>query len=160
MPSLGPHQVGKVLSSAGARTGFLLTMLGEASGRTARDVLAQHRLKPRQLRILDLLADRGAIGQRELGEVMAIDHSILVNLLNPMEADRLVKRERDASDRRRHLVTITPAGTRRLAEADRAFCDAEDAFFAPLTEEQRDQLHDLLLALRDANPAPDGDDCD
>ena len=160
MVSIGSHQVGKVLGNAGSSTGFLLSMLGEASVRQARAVLARHRLKPRQLRILDLLADRGAISQRELGELMAIDHSILVNMLNPLEADRLVKRERDTTDRRRHVVTITSAGKRRLAEADQAFRDAEDAFFASLTAEQRDQLHELLSVLRDANQAPAGAACE
>jgi DNA-binding MarR family transcriptional regulator len=110
-------------------------------------VLARHDLHPRQLRILDLLADRAAIGQRELGELMAIDQSVLVNLLNPLEDEGLVKRKRDAADRRRHRVTITAKGNRRLSDADQSFRETEDAFFAGLTPAQREQLHDLLLVL-------------
>ena len=158
--SIGPHEAGQVLDSAGSRTGIALTVLGERFSRGIRDVLAEHDLKPRQLRVLDLLADRGPIGQRELAELMGIDHSVLVNLLNPLEAARLIKRRRDAVDRRRHVITIAPAGTRRLAEADQAFRDAEDAFFAPLTGDEREQLHAMLSRLRDAAPPPaDRDDC-
>ena len=165
MASIGPHQAGRVLGGVSSRTGFLLSTLGQESLRQGRAVLAQHDLKPRQLRILDLLADRGPISQRQLGELMAIDHSILVHMLNPLETDKLVKRERDTTDRRRHLVTITPAGKRRLSQADHAFSDAEDAFFRPLTAEQRDELHNLLLTLRDAHhgqtdPQTDDDDCE
>lgn len=145
---LGPYQAGKVLGNADSRTGFALTVLGEEFSRHIREVLARHRLKPRQLRILDLLDDRGPIGQRELAELMGIDHSVLVNLLNPLEDERLIRRERDADDRRRHMVSIAPAGTRRLAQADQAFCDAEDQFFTALTAKQRDQLHALLTRLR------------
>ena len=156
---LGPYQAGKVLGNADSRTGFALTVLGEEFSRHIREVLAAHDLKPRQLRILDLLDDRGPIGQRELAELMGIDHSVLVNLLNPLEDSRLVKRERDAEDRRRHVVSIAAAGARRLAQADEAFRNAEDAFFAALTAKQRDQLHALLSRLRDGGGDVSGADC-
>ncbi len=158
MASIDDLQTGQVLDSAGSRTGIALTTLGESFSRQIREVLAEHDLKPRQLRILDLLADRGPIGQRELAELMGIDHSVLVNLLNPLEAAKQVKRERDTVDRRRHMVTIAAAGRRRLAQADQAFRDAEDAFFAPLGAEEREQLHALLSRLRDAAGAPPADD--
>ena len=153
-PPIDDLQTGQVLDSAGARTGITLTVLGEAFSRGIRDVLAEHDLKPRQLRILDLLDDRGPIGQRELAELMGIDHSVLVNLLNPLEDGKLIKRERDTVDRRRHVVTIAAAGKRRLGQADQAFREAEDAFFATLSVKERKQLHGLLSRLRDAAPAP------
>lgn len=159
MAPIGPLQTGQVLDSASSRTGFILTILGEAFSRQVREVLAEHDLKPRQLRILDLLDDRGPIGQRELAELMGIDHSVLVNLLNPLEATRLVKRERDTHDRRRHVVTLAAAGKRRLARADQAFRDAEDAFFAPLGSEAREQLHSMLSQLREATGSPGDHDC-
>ncbi len=158
MASIDDLQTGQVLDSAGSRTGIALTTLGESFSRQIREVLAEHDLKPRQLRILDLLADRGPIGQRELAELMGIDHSVLVNLLNPLEAAKQVKRERDTVDRRRHMVTIAAAGRRRLAKADQAFRDAEDAFFAPLGADEREQLHKLLARLRDAAGSPAADD--
>ncbi|HEY8588908.1 MAG TPA: MarR family winged helix-turn-helix transcriptional regulator, partial [Naasia sp.] len=144
MAPIDDLQTGRVLDSAGSRTGIALTILGEGFQRRIREALAAHGLKPRQLRILDLLADRGPTGQRELAEIMAIDHSVLVNLLNPLEEERLIKRERDPDDRRRHVVTIATAGTRRLTQADQAFRDTEDAFFAVLTAEERERLHALL----------------
>jgi DNA-binding MarR family transcriptional regulator len=157
--ALDDLQKGQVLGSAGGRTGILLTTLGESFSRRIRDVLAEHALKPRQLRILDLLADRGGIGQRELADLMGIDHSVLVNLLNPLEAARLVKRERDAVDRRRHVVTIATAGKRRLDEADQAFRSAEDDFFASLKPEEREHLHAMLTRLRDAADSSADRDC-
>jgi DNA-binding MarR family transcriptional regulator len=147
--SIGPYQSGEVLGSAGSRTGFMLTILGDSFSRHIREVLARHQLQPRQLRILDLLVARGPIGQRELAELMGIDHSVLVNLLNPLEAARLIRRERDPTDRRRHVVSIATAGQRRLTQADQAFRDAEDAFFARLSPDDRDQLHMLLSQLRE-----------
>src|SRR5436309_9278699 len=75
---------------------------------------------------------------------MGVNPSILVTLLNPLETDGLVPRERDPDDRRRHLVTLTPASARRLASASRAQKETEDALFASLAALQRDQLGALL----------------
>jgi DNA-binding MarR family transcriptional regulator len=153
---------GRELKEFGSSPGFLLALLGQQATRRLRDALTAHDLKPRQFLILDLLAEHGPIGQREFGETMAIDHSILVTMLNPLEADGLIERKRSDSDRRRHVVTITPAGRRRLSSAAQAQREAEDALFAGLTEQQRDDLGELLIALRDADgtdPA-DEDDCD
>jgi DNA-binding MarR family transcriptional regulator len=53
-------------------------------------------------------------------------------------------------------VTLTDAGRRRLERAAEAQRDAEDAIFAGLSAAQRDQLRDLLVALRDSR---DGETC-
>jgi DNA-binding MarR family transcriptional regulator len=89
------------------------------------------------------------MGQRELGELMDLDASVLVTLLNPLEADGLVSRRRDLADRRRHTVHLTDTGRARLGEAARAQREAEDALFAGLDNNQREQLRQLLLSLRD-----------
>ncbi len=117
--------------------------------RRLRAAHTAHDLKPRQFQILGLLHDHGGLAQRELMAEMDIDPSILVTLLNPLEADGLVSRERDPADRRRHLVTLTHAGEKQLASASRAQKDTEDALFASLDEDQREQLRALLLAIRD-----------
>jgi DNA-binding MarR family transcriptional regulator len=70
--------------------------------------------------------------------------SMLVTLLNPLEADGLVARERDPADRRRHLVTLTRAGEKQLASASRAQKDTEDALFASLDQHEREQLRGCI----------------
>lgn len=117
--------------------------------RRLRAAHTAHDLKPRQFQILGLLHDHAGLAQRELVQMMGVDPSILVTLLNPLEADGLVTRERDPRDRRRHIVTLTAAGKRRLAGASRAQKETEDALFASLDDDQREQLRALLLALRD-----------
>src|SRR3954462_15791933 len=129
--------------------GLLLALLGQEAMHRLRDAHTAHNLKPRQFQLLGLLHDHGGLAQRELVQTMAVDPSIIVTLLNPLEADGLVARERDPADRRRHLVTLTAAGERHLADASAAQKQAEDALFAALDTDQREQLRDLLLALRD-----------
>ncbi len=125
--------------------------------RRLRETLDAHDLKPRQHYLLGLLHDHGATGQRELGEAMGVDPSVLVTLLNPLEAGGFVSRERDPADRRRHVVTLTAAGRRHFESATRAQREAEDAMFAALDDDQRQQLEAVLVALR-ANLSSGQDD--
>ena len=129
--------------------GLLLALLGQEAMHRLRAAHTAHNLKPRQFQILGLLHDHGGLAQGELLEEMGVAPSILVTLLNPLEADGLVARDRDPADRRRHLVTLTPAGERQLTSASRAQKGTEDALFASLTDEQREPLRALLLALSD-----------
>jgi MarR family transcriptional regulator, lower aerobic nicotinate degradation pathway regulator len=100
------------------------------------------------------------MSQRELGTIMDVDPSVLVTLLNPLEAHDQVSRRRDATDGRRHIVTLTGSGARHLIAAARAQRDAEDALLAGLTADQREQLRELLLTLRDTLDPTEGADCE
>jgi DNA-binding MarR family transcriptional regulator len=90
---------------------------------------------------------------------MGVDPSILVTLLNPLEADGFVSRERDSADRRRHVVTLTASGQRHFDSAGRAQREAEDALFAGLDDDQRQQLSAMLVALRDSLASGHEDVC-
>jgi DNA-binding MarR family transcriptional regulator len=138
-----------ILDEHRSSPGLLLALIGHEAMRRLRAAHTAHNLKPRQFQILGLLHDHGGLAQRELVQTMDVDPSILVTLLNPLEADGFVTRARDRGDRRRHLVALTPAGEKHLASAARAQKDTEDALFASLDDDQRAQLRDLLLALRD-----------
>ncbi len=138
-----------ILDEHHSSPGLLLALLGQEAMRRLRATHTAHNLKPRQFQILGLLYDRGGLAQRELVQMMSVDPSILVTLLNPLEASGLVTRERDPADRRRHLVTLTRAGERQLRSAARAQQKTETALFASLSSEQHRQLASLLLALRD-----------
>src|SRR3954452_11874863 len=138
-----------ILDEHRSRPGLLLALLGHEAMRRLRAAHTAHNLKPHQFQILGLLHDRGGLAQRELMAEMDVDPSILVTLLNPLEAHGLVTRERDPADRRRHLVALTAAGERALVSAARAQRETEDELFAPLSDDQREQLSALLIALRD-----------
>ena len=71
-------------------------------------------------------------------------------LLNPLEADSFVSRERDPADPRCHVVTLTAAGRRRHDGATRAQRETEDALFAGLGDDQRRRLSSVLVLLRDS----------
>src|SRR3954452_7669585 len=147
-----------ILDEHRSSPGLLLALLGQEAMRRLRAAHTAHNLKPRQFQILGLLHDHGGLAQRELVQTMGVDPSILVTLLNPLEADGFVARERDPDDRRRHLVTLTRAGERHLASASRAQKETEAALFASLDDAQREMLRALLVELRDGLAAdPEAD---
>jgi len=148
-----------LLEERATSEGLLLALLGQQAMRRLRAAHTAHKLSPRQFHLLGLLHDRGAMTQRELGTLMDVDPSILVTLLNPLEADGYLSRDRDRSDRRRHVVTLTGAGGRQLKRAAQAQRDVEDEIFAGLTHSQRQQLRELLLIIGHRSTSERKTDC-
>jgi DNA-binding MarR family transcriptional regulator len=132
--------------------GLLLALLGNDAMRRLRAAHDAHDLTPRQFHLLGLLEHR-ALGQSALTERIGLDPSIVVGALNPLEERGLVARDRDPADRRRHTVSLTTAGREQLAAAAQAQRAVEDEIFAALSADQREQLRQLLLALRRQPPA-------
>ncbi len=75
---------------------------------------------------------------------MNLDPNNCVLLLNDLEAAGHVERKRDPADRRRHIVEMTPAGQKALAQAERAVEGLEDEVLGSLTPDERETLRALL----------------
>src|SRR4051794_2842732 len=139
----------RVLDERATSAGLLLALLGQQAMRRLRAAPDAQDLSPRQVHLLGLPHARGAMTKGQLGNLMGIAPSVLVQLLNPLEDDGRISRDRDRADRRRHVVTLTPAGKKHLDRAARAQREAEDELLTNLTSNQREQLRQLLLSLRD-----------
>jgi DNA-binding MarR family transcriptional regulator len=129
------------------RVGFLLARTGRAAWLRFEHVLRPFGLKPRHVVILMELRDREATTQQALLHDLGFDPGNLVALLDDLEERRLAERRRDPADRRRHIVRITPHGSRTLAEAEDALGEAEEEILAALSPRQREQLRSLLLKI-------------
>ena len=82
--------------------------------------------------------------QRQLVEVLGIDRTTMVAVIDGLEAANRVTRQRVAPDRRNNKVTITDTGRAVLAEADEALQHCEDAFVAVLTPQERATVMNLI----------------
>src|SRR3954464_15702245 len=132
-----------VLDERATSAGLLLALLGQQAMRRLRAAHDAQDLSPRQFHVLGLLHDRGAMTQGELGALMGIVPSVLVQLLNPLEDDKRISRRRDPADRRRHVLTLTPSGKKHLDRAARAQRQVEDELLAGLSTGQREELRRL-----------------
>lgn len=95
-------------------------------------------------RLLVALADEGPASQAELGRRTGVDRSDVVAALNELADRGLIERTPDAEDRRRNIVTVTPAGVRRRAELDVVVEAVQGDLCAPLSGDERAELVRLL----------------
>jgi DNA-binding MarR family transcriptional regulator len=120
----------------------LLTRLTRDVYRRATEEVIGIRLK--QFIALDYLREQGGTTQQQLGETLHLDKNNCVILLNDLEDDGYVARHRDPTDRRRHLVEMTPAGEKALHEAEQRLETLEDDVIGELSQEERATLRELL----------------
>lgn len=120
-------------SQAGAEQGPTLCncqALRQATRRVTQfydHALASTGIRITQLPILYRLGRNGPTTMKALAEAMIMDRATLGHNLRPLEAQGLVTRA-VGKDRRERLVTLTPLGATRLAEARRSWKDAQARF--------------------------------
>jgi DNA-binding MarR family transcriptional regulator len=131
----------------GAGSTVLIFRLARMSGFRLGKALAALGMRTHEFAALHHLDQAGPLSQQELGSELRINPSNLVGVLDALEADGLVVRPRDPADRRRHLVGLTPAGQRRLAQAKEAVEAAEQDVLAPLSRAEREQFRRILERL-------------
>jgi MarR family transcriptional regulator, lower aerobic nicotinate degradation pathway regulator len=95
-------------------------------------------------RLLAALEEFGPASQAALSRRTGIDRSDVVAALNDLAERGLVERSSDPADRRRNVITITPAGSEQLRLLDGVVGDVQDKLLAPLSPAEREQLTDLL----------------
>ncbi|HEY2673856.1 MAG TPA: MarR family transcriptional regulator [Rugosimonospora sp.] len=95
-------------------------------------------------RLLATLDEFGPASQAALGRRTGIHFSDMVATINELADRELVDRAPDPDDRRRNVITLTPAGRRLLHRLDRRVAQIQDELLAPLSPPERDQLAELL----------------
>lgn len=136
----------------------LLSQAGEHARALLLQRLASPRLRHRHATVLLLLRQEGDLGQQALVERLGVDPSVLVGLLNDLEADDMVQRRRDPADRRRHIVVLSQRGAEEVDTIQAALGDIERTMFVGLDDDDRAQLRRILTAVL-AGGSPSGDDC-
>jgi MarR family transcriptional regulator, lower aerobic nicotinate degradation pathway regulator len=126
---------------------LLMVRLARMAGYRLGEALAAMEMRTHEFAVLNHLSESGPLSQQELGQALRINPSNLVGLLDLLEGDGLLVRVRDPHDRRRHLVTITALGRRRLMRAWEAAEAAESDLLSPLSDQEREQLRSMLERL-------------
>src|ERR1700716_3390448 len=132
----------------------LLEPLARVGRRAAETSMSPGGLRPRHLIALNLLSQGGPASQQGLADALSLDPSNVVGLLNELEERELITRRRDRSDRRRHIVELSPRGEDELALAYARLSDIEDELLSALSVEERVTLYDLLARAVGANSPP------
>jgi DNA-binding MarR family transcriptional regulator len=140
--------VAKELASS---SGYLLARLGVAFKNQAIARAAASGFELYDYSVLAILGEGDRATQATIADALTLDPSRLVALLDSLEERGMVVRQRDPQDRRRHVVSITDTGRGELTRVRAIVRQFEDEFFSPLDTENREALHEMLVALAAQN---------
>lgn len=139
---VGPRQADPV------QLADLLHGLTKRLRRAQAEQLAPLGLTPAQERALRTLARSDQpLRMTELADRLGIVPRSLTTVIDALEEAGLVRREIDPSNRRAILLHLTEGGAAVRDDLREARRGAAEALFAPLSEDERETLARLLLAL-------------
>jgi MarR family transcriptional regulator, lower aerobic nicotinate degradation pathway regulator len=125
-------------------TGYLLARAGGRAISDLNRALQAHGMRSRHYTVLLVAAEDGNRSQRDLGDLLGIDPSAVVTIVDDLVRDGLVRREPHPADRRTRRIVATRTGRSRITKL-RALADAvDDALLANLDDEERATLRGLL----------------
>ncbi len=113
-----------------------------------REMLQQSGISEQQWRILRVVDEAGDIEQTAIAQAACLQLPSLTRILRSMENDGLVGRKTDEADRRRTLVSITPAGRALIAQHRDRNAEIFSTIEAEFVREKLDLLLDLLDELQ------------
>ena len=128
---------------------YLLVQLGFHLAGKFAERLAPLGLEPRHFGMLTRLAANEGRSQQAIGELMGLNPTRMVFLVDELEQRGLVERRRNPADRRSYALYLTDQGRAKLCEAQQASAGHAEEVGASLTAAQRRQLTDLLRRLAD-----------
>jgi DNA-binding MarR family transcriptional regulator len=128
---------------------YLLVQLGfHVAGRFS-ERLAPLGLEPRQFGMLTRLAANEGKSQQAIGELIGLNPTRMVFLVDELEKQGLVERRRNLADRRSYALYLTDQGRAKLSEARRVSAGHDREIGASLTDAQRRELAALLRQVAD-----------
>ena len=110
-------------------------------------------LSPDQLQyiVLCALEEHSFVDQITLAGHTALDRNTVAVVVKKLEERGLVTRRRNPKDRRSMLVTLTAEGERLCHAAESTVDEVQDAILAPLEDDEREILCELLRRIAEEN---------
>ncbi|MFT4039529.1 MAG: MarR family winged helix-turn-helix transcriptional regulator [Thermomicrobiales bacterium] len=131
---------------------WLLNRAAAIAQRLVTESLEEAGARRPHVALLAALAEFGPQSQADLGRRCGIDRSDMVALVNDLSGRAMVAREPDATDRRRNVITLTPAGDVFLADLRARLEESQAALLAGLAPDERHQLVALLTRVVESHP--------
>ena len=107
--------------------------------------LAEEGQSLRTYYVMVSLAEHGQLSQQQVCDMIDIDRSDMVRLIDDLEGRKHVRRSRDPDDRRRYQLTLTSHGHKALRRCDEILGAVTDDVFSALTADERRTFHQLTL---------------
>ena len=127
--------------------GFLLGKLRQRALELVVSHTAPLGIHPRHWGVLAVLDALGPHTQQELADLVLVNRTVMVGIVDELEAAGLVERRRNPADRRAYALQLTDRGREVVVQARPVIEAAEERLLARLSErEQRRLLRRRRLA--------------
>lgn len=123
-------------------TGYLAHLAALRAEQLARALLPPGR-DTRDLAVLSVLAE-GTVSQARLGDLLDVNRTVMITVIDRLEQAGLVLRERDPADRRRYALRLTPDGVSVLRTMLASALWADARLLAPLSPPDQRRLNSAL----------------
>lgn len=135
------------------RTSYVITRLAAVARAHCADQLAAVGLSQHQHAVLCCLGEFGPACQRDVAARLGVDSGDMVAFVDRLQEAELIRRDRDPRDRRRQILTITPAGERLLGRVEKLLDAAEPDLLDGLSAAERDALRALSVRVLERHAA-------
>jgi MarR family transcriptional regulator, lower aerobic nicotinate degradation pathway regulator len=130
--------------------GYLMSFIAEHASEHFERELASEGIRSRHAAVLVVIDAEGPMSQRALGQRLRIDKSPMVGIVDELEHLALAERRRSNSDRRVQAINLTAKGRGVLQRVTRFADESNESMLGTLDDDERSQLHDLLLRVAEA----------
>jgi MarR family transcriptional regulator, lower aerobic nicotinate degradation pathway regulator len=127
--------------------GYLLAKAHLRVHVSANEALEPLGLNVKHYGLLTLLVHEGPIPQGRLGEVMKIDRTTMVALIDDLERAGHVDRTRNPEDRRAYALVATATGKRIQRKAATLMKRVQNEALSPLSAGERRELRRMLRVI-------------
>jgi len=117
-------------------------------------------VRPVTLSALGTIYEHGEVTQAELGKQLNIKRANMVPVMSELEGRGLIARRPSHTDRRAHVVTLTPAGRKFTARLLDLHKRLEEDLARSLGPREHEQLLQLLKRFRRLSPEPELNDAE
>jgi DNA-binding MarR family transcriptional regulator len=97
-------------------------------------------IRPHEWAALNCLDEQHGLSQKEVAELLGIDRTTMVALVDDLQSKRLVQRRPQPDDRRKNVVTLTAEGRTMMLRGAQLADDCERRFLAALDRPDAEHL--------------------
>lgn len=142
------------------RLGYLLKHAQKRYGEMTSEALAPLGLDGRSWAALNCLDEQHGHSQREVAELLAVDRTTMVALVDGLQGAGLVERRPHRDDRRKNTVVLTDKGRDSRRRGARLIDDCESRFLRGLDKSDAARFRSALEAVITAEVDAPGDTSD
>jgi DNA-binding MarR family transcriptional regulator len=131
-------------SRSGRGFGYQVVRLAELAMAHGERALAPLGLTPRVFEAMNCIVNRQGMSQQDLSRRLGLYAPQMVSLIDGLEQRGLVKRHISPTDRRRHVLSLTPSGKALLKSAAKIAENLELELFSSVTKDDMARFEAII----------------